>query len=655
MDDRRIRRAVPLMLALALACGLLAVFLGRFEPARIALTRLGEPIAAALLVMLAALALGWLALLVAARALTRFGRLGSGSALPTDPLAAMLVGLPLYGTLIGGIAWTGSFVELTTILTTLLLGGVGVMVARRLTWAPPTLGPGGVLLLLPPVLLALIEATTPVVSPDELVYKLAVPRAYLLHGGMVDLPLNSHSYLVMAQGLASFGALVLSGGFAAKLVHFAVYLGALAAIRRLGDRVAPGSGTWAAAAFAWTPALAIIAGWCWSEWAILGLLALSWEAWERFNDDQSPDAAAIVILALGGAMAIKYTAVPWVLGFAVIALFGLRRHSARPASPLRLGATSVVLLALSAGSFYLRNLVWTGSPVAPFLLPDVPAIAHFGDTGGAGGIVHLLRGDDIVNPGLLDDALGVLLPVFVLLSPLALRGQPRRWPLFLLGATQLVLLVTLTPMSRLVVVAMLPLAVLGAGVITDAARASGRAMRWLLATVAGIVLCGQMILVGFVFVTGYDFMGYLVGRDDIATNLARTRAFAGAYQWIDQETPQESVILLIGENRTYHLSRRARSAGNLDGRRLARWLGRFPSEAELAREFSRVGVTHVLLHPAWIVGGVQPGKNLDPVAQTYMVEIPAAPWKTLNELLEHRCRTDYRDGQYVVYTCELQR
>jgi hypothetical protein len=169
-----------------------------------------------------------------------------------------------------------------------------------------------------------------------------------------------------------------------------------------------------------------------------------------------------------------------------------------------------------------------------------------------------------------------------------------------------------------------------------------------------VVLAGQLLLVGFVFVTGYDFMGYLVASEDMTTNLARTRAFAGAYAWIDGNTPQEAVVLLIGENRTYHLSRRSISAGNLDGRHLAHWLGQFPSEDKLAAELSRLGVTHVLLHPSWIAPGVPAPKDLDAVAQTHFVEIPAPTWKTLNDLLDHRCRIAYRDGQYMVYDCETR-
>src|SRR5438067_2254284 len=65
-----------------------------------------------------------------------------------------------------------------------------------------------------PIAIAFIEAIAPVNSPDELVYKLAVPHAWQLFGRMLELPLNSNSYLAMALHSADLAALVLGGGIA---------------------------------------------------------------------------------------------------------------------------------------------------------------------------------------------------------------------------------------------------------------------------------------------------------------------------------------------------------------------------------------------------------------------------------------------------------
>src|SRR5205807_9353763 len=119
------------------------------------------------------------------------------------------------------------------------------------------------------IAIAFITAIAPVNSPDELVYKLAIPHAWQLFGRMIELPLNSDSYLAMALQSADLSALALGGGIAAKLAHFGVYLAVIAVVRRIG-------GDWSAIALAFTPALMIIAGWAWSEWGVLGLLLLSY-------------------------------------------------------------------------------------------------------------------------------------------------------------------------------------------------------------------------------------------------------------------------------------------------------------------------------------------------------------------------------------------
>ena len=103
--------------------------------------------------------------------------------------------------------------------------------------APPICAPRVSPLLVIPILIAVVEAITPVNSPDELVYKLAVPHAYDMAGRMFEMPLSSHSYITMALQLADLAALVIGGGIAAKLVHLALYFAALAIIRRLTQSI----------------------------------------------------------------------------------------------------------------------------------------------------------------------------------------------------------------------------------------------------------------------------------------------------------------------------------------------------------------------------------------------------------------------------------
>jgi hypothetical protein len=645
-------RAAVLVVALLFLVlgGLLAtVFFGRFAPAEIVLVRLARPLAAAVLVLLASLACGAGSFGLARAALTRLG----GLPRPVDPEPppalpdCLFVGIPVYGTLLGAVALVASPLETVVAVLTLVLAAFGalVLIRRRPAWTT-RLSVRDVLFLGPPVALAILGATTPVASPDELVYKLAIPREYVLHGGMVELPLHSHSYFPAAFGLASLPALVMSGGIAAKLLHLAVYLLTLGVIRRLGDRLDPPAGLSSATVVAWTPAWMLIAGWGWPDWGVVGLLLLSYERWLSFRERDDSGDAALSVLALAGALAARYTALLWLVSFAVAVLFERRRRRA----PLgRLLIALAAVLAVFGGFFYLRNLLWTGSPLAPFLLPDSPDLGKFRGEA-ASGWGTLLHGVDVFHRDIVDDSLGILLPLCVLASPLALRGRGRRFrELFAIALAQLVVFVTIAPLSRLWMTALVPLALLGASAAVRLWRESPRPLSLLLSFGAAVALGGQLVLVGYIFVESYDPSPYVVGRETEEQYRFRTREFARPYAWIARFTPPSSRIFLIGENRTFDLDRPAFAAGNLDGPRLSKYLARFATAKAFAVELRRLGVTHVVTHRPWYrVRGTDPPPS-GMLEKEYVVEVGPETDAMLEELFESRAKLRYRDAAYRVY------
>jgi hypothetical protein len=492
---------------------------------------------------------------------------------------------------------------------------------------------------------AAVEAVIPVFSPDELVYKLAVPRTYALAGTMIELPLNSNSYFPAALSLSALPALLMADGIAARLVFLAVFLLCLRVIRRLAERIEPGAGLFAAAVIAWTPALLVIAGWAWAEWGLIGLLLLSYERWTVFGESPNAADAAMCTVALAGAAASKYSALPWIAVFVVVAALGLRGTPGLARARLALCAAGVLLVL--GGFFYLRNLIWTGSPVAPFLLPASPQVGHY-RAGGVSGWSNLLKGDILLDPDLLDDALGILLPLCVIVSPLCLRQGRRFRDLFAIGAVQFVAFVTFAPMARLLTTALVPLALLGSGVLVRAARTGGRLLRGLMAGGAAVALAGQGLVVAFVLVVSYEPFPYLVGRESAGDYARRMRDFTLPYAYIATHAPPEGRVLLLGENRTYDLERVALSAGNLDGPRLADYLGRFSTAQGLEQELRRKGVTHVIRHPAWYRVR-HTGAALETLEREYVLEVSPETDAVLAEFFRTRAALRYRDPAYEIY------
>lgn len=591
------------------AIAILAVFLSRFQPAWLLLTETAQPALVAAAIVLAMLAIGMAALIIARRLFPHDGEI--------PLLDAFIVGFPTFGTLIAVVAWIGVGLHIAIALITFVLAGAGLFILLRRPICMPRIP----LLLVIPIVIAVVEAITPVNSPDELVYKLAVPHAYDLAGRMFEIPLSSNSYLTMALQLADLAALVLGGGIAAKIAHLALYLAALAVIRRLTKSVS------ITAIVAWAPVLMLIAGWAWSEWGVIALLVLSID---RFHDDP-----AIAFAALGGALASKYTALPWLLAFAVVALFRTR--------DVKLLLRGALLVALFGGFFYVRNTVWTGSPIAPLLLPNAPHVYNYKSGGTLSGWGELIRGDDIFDPRLVDESLGIVLPLAAICGLFALASDDRKpRDLAWIGAIQMPILITIAPGSRNIVNGVVPLALAGGMVIERIWVESKPVLRRLLGTAIGLSFAAQLVLAVFVL-ESYDVVPYLAGKETAHDYVSRVRDFAPVYAWIDTHTPPEARILVLGENRTYDLDRETLGGGNLDGPRIAAWLARFPNPAALRDELRRQRVTHILIHPAWI----RPAKTI--MEREYTLELTPQEDAVLRALLRDDTSLVYRDKSYLLF------
>jgi hypothetical protein len=626
-------RRATFLLILAAGAGLTAFFLWRYRPALAVISEISVPFAASIIVALAALASGWGALAL----VNRPSRESVESALDE----AFLIGIGVFGTLIGLLAWI-SVAIVPAVTVVLAIGGIAFLwkTRARYTW-PAAIRPEA-LLLAPAMLIGLITAIAPAVAPDELIYKLAVPHAYELHGRMVDLPLNSHSYFVMAQQLADLPALMLGGSTAAHLFHFAAYLACLAAIMRIARRLGTPSSVYVAIAIAYTPALMIVAGWAFSEWAVLGLLLISFERYQRWLDDARGSDFTTAFAALGAAASIKYTALPWILVFGAMFIIRERR---RP----RLFATAASITFAFGAFFYIRNAVWTGSPIAPFLLPDAPPVSNYRAVGLFGGWIDFFRGVDILDPRVSDEALGILLPLAMIGVLFANWRDRATRDLALIGLVQTAILLTMAPVTRNLINGLVPLAIVGGVAITAAAFAAGFLLRAAMAAIL-ILSCAAHLILGFGAIG--ELLPYMTGRETPAAFLARTRPFAGAYSWINTSTRPDARILLIGETRAFYLQRQFVSAGNLDGPRLGNWLGQLTTPERMTNAFRDQGITHLLLHPRWyrVQSGAPPPDVLD---RETLLEVSPQTDSVLRTVTAQHADLRYRDGEYLIF--ELKR
>ena len=634
VDRTGASRAI-VVVALVSGAALTLLFLSLSPQTRRLFDETAVPIVVAAVVALACVTAGWAGAAVTCRVMG-----ARPEAIALDE--ALLVGAAVFGTLAGAVA-TISVAPLPAVTIALAVASAPLFWRRLVTYGLPARVPALALVVAPMVLLGGLAALTPVATLDELVYKLGVPHAYEIYGRMVELPLNSNSYLAMSLHLADVPALMLGGGVAARLLHFVVYVAALAAIHRLALRFTRSGAMWVVITVASTPALMITSGWAFSEWCTAGLLVVSFERYQRWLDSGGTADFVLTFAAAGAAASVKYTALPWLGVFGLLLLWRHRR-------------AATVLSATAIGSvfgafFYIRNAVWSGSPVAPFLLPNAPEVENYRSGYAFSGWVDFFTGADIFDPRIADEALGVLLPLSIVAAIVGARWRDRATrDLMIIGLVQMAVLLTIAPGSRNMMHGLLAPGIVGAAVIAEAVIASGFAARAAAALLAAVILFSQSMLS---IITLADNVPYLTGSETTAQFLARTHAFARPYSWIAASLPEDARILMVGETRTFYLEREPVSGGNLDGPRIAAWLAQFRSPEEMLTGLRQRGITHVLMHPIWLRMRSDDAEPPGMIGRELLLELDPPTHDTLRSFLARYAAQVYGDGEYLIF--ELRR
>lgn len=531
--------------ALILAAFLLISFLDAFVLVEMFIRRCGVPLLLAMVNMLAITGCGFAVRGLRGR-VWRVEAEGGALDLPLD----FILGYPIFGTLCFLVATmqASSYTLLPVTVVAALFGLFAIVrwiesSARSTATVRPDAQPGSGFALAAIALTfgaGFIAAQAPPLTLDELAYHLAVPRMWLLEGRAIALPLLSHSYFPLGIESADLPLLALlgdSGGIASHFVHLAAAIATAALIHRLTK-----GNLLATAAIVTTPALALTAGWSLVDWPLLGICAALVLALDAADD-------ATIASAVGAGLLTKYTFIP----FAVIAFVVARRW--RPALP-----------GLAIGSiFFLRNLILTGNPVAPFFAANAPHVSGYR----AGAYLSSY----VFDGSFLDESLGASL-----LSVAALTATQLGWLLFAAAAG----LFLLAPSARLLV----PFFAISATRAAETLAAS-RVMRVLVI----IAIVAQLLLVAFV-VDRMEVFSVLSGESSDVELLTRQRPSYAAVSWLNHMLPADSRTLIIGISETGAFERRVRGGGNFDGPRISAYLAT-PTPEALREQLRRDGITHV--------------------------------------------------------------
>jgi hypothetical protein len=504
------RRLVPF----AVAAYLLIVFADRFLLLELLFRRVGIPLLLAVVAAMACIGAGFLA---------RNRKRGIAMNLA--------IGYPIFGTicfLVGLI----SISPWTMVPLLVIFAAVGVLASlpdRSIpfdslsrNWIPVAVV----------AVAGFLIAQAPPHSLDELAYHLAIPWAWAKEGRAIELPLISHSYFplgVESADLPFFAVLGIDGGVASHFLHLLVALAAVFLIFPADALIVM--------AIVTAPVLAVTTGWSLVDWNILAIaLALM----RAIDDDDRVSIAA----AVAAGLLTKYTFIP----FVAIAVWRARKPA---------------LIGMAGGSvFFLRNLLLTGNPIAPFFSRFAPHVAHYR----AGAYLS----DYVFDPHFIDESLGASL-----LGAAAATAGTVFWILLGIGAV----LFLLAPSARILVPFF-------------AVPASRATIAWKPFRVAlAMAIAVQLLLIVF-FIERSNVLGLIAGRDSDEDFLKKARTSYPTIAEVDQALPPDSRTLVIGLNETFWFRHRVRGGGNFDGPLMSAYLeGATPDS--LRERLRKDGITHV--------------------------------------------------------------
>ena len=217
-------------------------------------------------------------------------------------------------------------------------------------------------------LLSLSLALAPAFATDALVYHLAVPKAYLEAGGIINLPNNIYSFFPQQIEMIYLLALAVGSDSLAQLtglgIVFILLLSLWQYYRQKGSTV-----------YAWlvplifisTPTFFSVSSSAYVDLQATTYVFLAFYAWENGCTRNQPGWYFLMALFAGAAVATKLTTVI----ILPLALLGLAIHGR---SHKRTGQVAGQCLILVSGSLMLilpwlaKNYYFTGNPFAPFFM-----------------------------------------------------------------------------------------------------------------------------------------------------------------------------------------------------------------------------------------------------------------------------------------------
>jgi hypothetical protein len=215
-------------------------------------------------------------------------------------------------------------------------------------------------------LLNLVWAVAPEVQFDALTYHLAVPKLYLQHSGIFEVPFYQ-AYFARLIEMVFAACLAVCGPEAAKLWVFLMSLSCVIALFALAkDSFNARVGVWACALFVTTPLVSWLSGTAYTDNIIALFAAASLLAVVRWYKTSTSGWLCVAAFLAGAAVGSKLTAALVVLPVSILVAVGLVCDQSRPhRSKVQLLISGIVAFGVMAVPTYALTYAFTGNPIFP--------------------------------------------------------------------------------------------------------------------------------------------------------------------------------------------------------------------------------------------------------------------------------------------------
>lgn len=531
------------------------------------------------------------------------------------------------------------------------------------------------------LVLALPASLSPPLARDSLMYHLAVPRDFARAHGLVELPHNLMSYTPLSAEMQYLWAMLLGGtasaGAGARAAGFCGLLLALAAGVMLWEwgRYLKLGRFWslvAVAGVATIPTCWAVATSAYIDMALALYISLTCFALGHWYTTLENSWLWQAGLYFGFALSSKLTTLALLLPFALVILWRLRREEASPIQR-SVGLNSglaLVLAAIVALPWYLRNLWLSGSPFFPFFLNLWPAhvvdwdvsrsvlynewMLHYGHQP-RNLLTDLLAPANLSLTGEMDSYShydGILGVYFLAGLPLLVAGrkylsETLKAPLFM-AAIFTCFWVFSSQQTRYLLPALpvlsLAIAACARGWLEPLQSGSrGSWLRHVVPLALLAVFASNEMLVVNLF-RARDPLPVVAGQEPVNNYLDRHLSYFPFYEVINRDLPSTATLWLVNtRNDTFYLQRRGFSDNFFEAWTLTRLVESSETPADLGAQIRRLGVTHILIrYPTLLDAGRSP--LVDP-------RRPAASRRNLqilSDFLFRYCQVLKRDPHYAL-------